>query len=207
MPRNPRRRPQRSSRFRPSVASLESRLVLSAVGAGANVADVLSYHGDNSRTGTDTTETTLSPSTVNATSFGKLFSDKVDGQVYAQPLYVESLKMSDGTVHSVLFVATENDSVYALDATSPTAGPNHDGVLWHDSFVNPAQGITPVSSNDVDVTDIMPNIGITGTPVIDPATNALYLVAATKVTTAIGGVNEVGRRFDERGAFAGLPDR
>ncbi len=103
--------------------------------------------------------------------------------------------MADGKVHSVIFVATENDSVYALDATNPTAGPKHDGVLWHDSFINPAKGITPVSSNDVDVTDIKPNIGITGTPVIDPATNALYLVAKMKTTSKTGAVNYVQKLY------------
>ena len=192
MPRNDRHQSKRSARFRPLVAALEARLVLSAasatVGAGTHAADVLSYHGDNSRTGTTTNETTLTSATVNSTTFGKLFSDSVDGQVYAQPLYVQSIKMADGKIHSVLFVATENDSVYALDATNPTAGPRHNGVLWHDSFINPARGITPVSSNDVDVQDITPSIGITGTPVIDPATNALYLVAKMKTTTRTGAV-------------------
>ncbi len=183
MTRCPSRRTRPSNRCRPTLAALKSRLVLSgsAIGAGANAADVLAYHDDNSRTGSVTNETTLTPTTVSPTTFGKLFSYPVDGQVYAEPLYVQSLGMSDGQVHGVVFVATENDSVYALDAVDPTAGPNHDGVLWHDSFINPGQGITPVTSTDVGVTDLTPNIGITGTPVIDPATNALYLVAKTKV--------------------------
>jgi len=88
--------------------------------------------------------------------------------------------MADGRLHSVLFVATENDSVYALDANNPKAGPRHDGVLWHVSFINPARGVTTVSSNSVGVQDITPQIGITGTPTIDPATNAIYLVAKTE---------------------------
>ncbi len=73
MPRNPRRPHQRSSRFRPTVSTLESRLVLSAatVGAGTHAADVPSYHNNSSVTGTTTTETALTPTTVNSTSFGK----------------------------------------------------------------------------------------------------------------------------------------
>ena len=196
MPRNPRRSPRRSFRFRPSAAVLESRLVLSAtVGAGTHAADVLSYHNNDGRTGSDTTETTLTPSTVTPTTFGKLFSDSVDGQVYAQPLYVQSLKMADGKVHSVLFVATENDQVYALDATSPTAGPAHNGVLWHVSLDNPSKGIIPVTSAEVDVDDITPNIGITGTPVIDPSTGALYVVAKMQVTSKTKATQYVQKLF------------
>src|SRR3981189_187196 len=105
--------------------------------------DVLTYHNDTSRTGANLNETTLTPQNVNASSFGKLFHYDVDGQVYAQPLEVSQLSIG-GQVHNVLFVATENDSVYALDANNPTAGPRHDGVLWQDSFIDPAKGVTPV---------------------------------------------------------------
>jgi len=68
-------------------------------------------------------ETTLTPQNVNASSFGKLFSYTLDGFVYAQPLEVSQLRMGDGKLHNVLFVATENDSVYALDAKRPDRGP------------------------------------------------------------------------------------
>src|SRR6202035_5144936 len=132
--------------------------------------DVLTYHNDTSRTGANLNETTLTPQNVNASSFGKLFSYKVDGQVYAQPLEVSQIRMSDGQVHNVLFVATENDSVYALDANDPTAGPRHNGVLWQDSFIDPAHGVTPVPFQDVEIEDIRPTLGITGTPVIDRGT-------------------------------------
>jgi len=85
--------------------------------------------------------------------------------------------MGDGKVHNILIVATENDSVYALDANSPTAGPRHDGVLWHDSFIDPAHGVTPVPFQDVETGDIRPVLGITGTPVISRSTNMLYVVS------------------------------
>src|SRR5262245_59116446 len=129
------------NRFRPAVESLDGRVLPSAPAAGV---DVLTYHNDDSRTGANLNEATLTPQNVNASNFGKLFSYKVDGYVYAQPLVVSGLRMGDGKVHNVLFVATENDSVYALDGNNPTAGPRHDGVLWQDSFIDPKHGVTPV---------------------------------------------------------------
>src|SRR5258708_16822916 len=88
--------------------------------------------------------------------------------------------MGDGKVHNVLVVATENDSVYAFDANDPTAGPRHNGVLWQDSFINPAKGITAVPSQDEDTNGIFPTFGITGTPVIDKSTNTIYVVSVVK---------------------------
>ena len=104
--------------FRPSVTSLECRSLLSLISPtqdtgplAAGATDVLTSRNDNSRTAADLNETTLTPQNVNASSFGKLFHYTVDGYVYAQPLVVSQLLMSDGLVHNVLFVATENDSI------------------------------------------------------------------------------------------------
>src|SRR2546421_10775438 len=172
--------------FRPRGESLEGRWLPSGVspmrdtGSSAALVDVLTYHNDDSRTGANLNETTLTPQNVNASSFGKLFDYKLDGYVYAQPLEVSGLRMSDGKVHNVLFVATQNDSVYALDANSPTAGPRHDGVLWQDIFIDPKNGVTPVLSQDVESTDIRPVLGITGTPVIGRASNTLFVVSRVK---------------------------
>ena len=141
--------------------------------------DVLTYHNDTSRTGANLNETILTPQNVNASDFGKLFSYDLDGQVYAQPLVVSNLRI-DGKVHNVLFVATENDSVYALDADNPTVGPHHNGVLWHTSFINPAKGITPVPEQDVQNSGVGPTYGITATPVIDLATKTIYVVSQEK---------------------------
>ena len=137
--------------------------------------DVLTYHYDNLRDGVDSDETTLTPHNVNSTSFGKLFSVSVDGDVYAQPLYKSNLLMPDGTIHDVMFVATANDSLYAIDANSGV-------VLWQDSFINPSEGIIPVPSADTGCNDIYPEIGITGTPVIDASTSTIYLVSNVKNT-------------------------
>jgi hypothetical protein len=128
---------------------------------------VLTYHNDGQRTGLNANETILSPSNVNASSFGKQFSYPVDGQVYAQPLFVSSLSNIAGSVHNVVFVATEHNSVYAFDADglSPKA-------LWQKNFG------PPVASSAVE--GVSPEKGITGTPVIDGTTDTLYVVAETQ---------------------------
>ena len=122
-------------------------------------------------------------------TFGLLFSYPVDGQVYAQPLYMSNVTLPDGSVHNIVFVETEHDSVYAFDANNPTAGPNGNGILWQDSFIDPANGITTIAAADVNCTVISPEIGITDTPVIDPSTDIMYFVAATKVTATDGTVS------------------
>jgi hypothetical protein len=134
---------------------------------------MLTYHNDNMRTGENLSETILTPSNVDAQEFGKLAQLHVDGAVYAQPLYKANVAIPNRGTHNVLFVATENDSVYAFDADTYA-------LLWHDSFIDPAIGITPVSYQDVGSDDIVPEIGITGTPVIDPATNTLFVVDKVK---------------------------
>ncbi len=137
--------------------------------------DVLTYHYDNLRDGVDSDESILTPQNVNSTTFGKLFSVPVDGDVYAQPLYKSDLLMPDGTTHDVMFVVTEHDSLYAIDA-------NNGAVLWQDSFIDPANGIIPVPSDDTLTDDITPEVGITGTPVIDASTSTIYLVSNVKDT-------------------------
>ncbi len=129
---------------------------------------MLTYHNDNSRTGQYLDETTLTPSNVTSTTFGKLFAETVDSYVYAQPLFLPGLTIG-GAVHDVVFVATEMNSVYAFDAT--TKGP----ALWH---VNVG---TALSCSDLDdCGDLVPGAGITGTPVIDPSTQTMYLVSLVK---------------------------
>ena len=133
---------------------------------------------DNSRQGIQSQETLLTPSNIGFSMFGKLFSLPVMGHVYAQPLYLSGLQMADGSKHNVLIVATEQDNIYAFDADGNNPAQ---GYLWRDSLVGANE--TWVSWNDVHSSDIYPDIGITGTPVIDPTTNTLYVVAKSKTQT------------------------
>ena len=149
-------------------------LTLSAVGQ----VSVLTYQYDVSRDGVNPNEIGLTPQNVNVNQFGKLFSYPVDGQVYTQPLYVANLNMGSNGTHDVVFVATEHDSVYAFDADGP--GASASGPLWHVSFLNPAAGVTTVPYLDTECTQIVPEIGITGTPAIDRQSGTLYVVAMTK---------------------------
>jgi hypothetical protein len=138
--------------------------------------NLLTYHNDNSSSGQNLAVLKLTPANINSTSFGKLFTTYVDGQVYAQPLVMTNVNITTGPqpgIHNVAVVCTEHDDVYAIDAST--------GVIqWHDSFINPTAGITPVPSPDVNTSDLSPEIGITSTPVIDPATNTLYMTTNTK---------------------------
>jgi phospholipase C len=145
-------------------------IVFTLSSVGAQVA-VTTYHNDNARTGQNLNETILTPSNVNSSSFGKKFSFPVDGQMYAQPLYVPGLTINGGS-HNIVFAATEHDSVYAFDADGKQST-----ALWHVSFINPPS-ITPAISGAGDE-GIAPEIGITGTPVIDLSTATMYLVAMT----------------------------
>lgn len=147
-------------------------VLLFAATAGAQV--VTSQY-DNARTGATTTETILTPRNVNVREFGHLFRIPVDGDVYAQPLYLPRLRLAGGHVRDVLFVATEHGSVYAWDADSATARP-----IWHASFVHPEAGVTSIPFRDLHCPFIRPEVGITPTPVIDPASGTLYVLARTK---------------------------
>ena len=137
---------------------------------------VLTYHNDNGRTGQKTDEQKLSLTTVNSGTFGKLFSVPLDGQVYAQPLYVSHVAIANQGFHNVVFVATEHDSVYAFDADGNTANP-----LWSVNFTNAGQGVTTIAyTKESGVSPIYPEVGITSTPVIDGNTGTLYALAVTE---------------------------
>ncbi len=140
--------------------------------------NVTTQHNDIGRTGQNLSETTLTTSNVNPTQFGKLFSLPVDGEVYAQTLYLSGITIN-GAVHNVVFIATENDYVYAFDAD--TNGGSNASPLWQVSMLiaahGAAAGATPISANTVGTQDISPELGITGTPVIDTSTDTLYVVS------------------------------
>jgi hypothetical protein len=141
--------------------------------------NVTTWHNDIGRTGQNLNETSLNTSNVTTSLFGKLFAQPVDGQIYAQPLYLSGITIN-GAAHNVVFVATEHDSVYAFDADSN--GGSNSAPLWKASMLTAAHGAatgaTTVPSSDIG-SDITPEAGITGTPVIDPASGTLYVVSKT----------------------------
>ena len=150
----------------------------------ARATDVLSYHNDLSSTGQNLTETKLTPGNVNVGSFQKRFATVVDGQVYAQPLYKAAVNITVAPAagaHDTAFVATEHGSVYAIDAAAGT-------ILWKTSVLTVglpgATQVIPVPNSDLGSDDLKPEIGITSTPVIDPAAGVIYVVSKTKQTVS-----------------------
>ncbi len=138
-------------------------------------AQVTTSQYDNARTGANLRETILTPLNVNVNQFGKLFSLRVDGDIYAQPLYLPQVEIPGKGKHNLVFVATEHDSLYAFDAGGQPSTP-----LWHVSFIDPGKHVDTVPSMDVHCPFITPEVGITSTPVIDPDTGTLYVLARTK---------------------------
>lgn len=134
---------------------------------------MFTYKYGNQRLGANTSETVLTPSNVNSSTFGKLFTYSVDGYVYAMPLYVPQISIG-GSTRNVVYIATEHNSVYAFDADGSTTSP-----LWKKTLTSSTE--TTIPQGDVGST-IYPEIGITGTPVIDPNTKTLYAVANTKAS-------------------------
>jgi hypothetical protein len=132
--------------------------------SGASAFVVTTNRYDNARSGVDLQETTLTTANVNADQFGLLFSRTVDGQIYAQPLYVGGLTMADKKVHNIVFVATEHNTVYAFDADDATAT----APLW-------SLNVGPSGTNSCD--NLEPEVGITSTPVIDQTAGTIYFIS------------------------------
>jgi hypothetical protein len=148
--------------------------------APTGTVNVVTRQNDNQHTAQNLQETILTPTNVNSGSFGKIFSYPVDGQVYAEPLYVQGLTMAQGGVHNVVFVATEYDSIYAFDADSAASNPNP---LWHVNFLSPPTVAPVPCSQGSGICQLFPIVGITSTPVINLATNTIYAVVRTQETS------------------------
>ena len=158
-----------------AVSNANASVNASAPVAVTDLAGVYTHHNDNARTGQNLKEYGLTPASVTPSSFGRLFSCPVDGYVYAEPLWVANLNVG-GIIRNVVFIATEHDSVYAFDADSPSCVR-----LWQMNFLG--NGVTTLSPSDINGNgDVVPEIGITSTPVIDPSTNTIYIVPNTRET-------------------------
>ncbi len=180
------RRTKSHRTLRLALERLEPRLVLAT--------NVLSYHMDLQSSGVNNTETQLTVGNVNTSTFGRTSVTPLDGQAYAEPLYVHGVNITAGNfqgVHNVVFAATEHDGLYAIDAS----GGN---ILWYDSFISASipgvaiTGATTISSvpnGDVNSSDINPEIGITGTPTIDLSQNAIFVITKTKQIVPVNSVN------------------
>ncbi len=155
---------------------------------------VYSYHNDLARDGANTQEYALTTSNVNTATFSKLFSCTADGAIYAQPLWIANLTIN-GAKHNVVFVATEHDSLFAFEGDA-----NPCVTLWKVSLIDTNHGATsgevtvPAGTSGYKVGvgngDVTPEVGVTGTPVIDPSTNTLYVVSKS--------MNSVGTSFYQR---------
>lgn len=145
---------------------------------GQGFTGVFTSHNDNARSGQNVNETILTTANVNSAKFGKLFSYAVDGQIYAQPLYVPNVTIPGKGVHNVLYVATQNDSLYAFDADG-----NAPYALWHLSFINLANGVQTIDCITTGIVcNVYPLTGISSTPVIDATTNTIYVLVRTQET-------------------------
>jgi len=160
-----------------ATSVVNSTQTASAIAAVTDLAGVYTYHNDPARDGANTQEYALTPGNVNTTSFGKLASCAVDGAIYAQPLWVANVTLS-GVKHNVLFVTTQHDSLFAFDGDS-----NSCTLLWSISLIDVAHGgsngETSVQSKSLGAGFVLiqPEIGVSGTPVIDASSCILYVVS------------------------------
>jgi len=159
-----------------STTSNSALLSVTAKGPATVGTDVVTSRNDLARTGENLTESILTPANVNSAAFGLLRVLAVDGKVDAQPLYLSQLTVGS-SVHNVVFIATENDSVYAMDADTGAT-------LWHSSVLISGE----VPSDTRNCGQVSPEIGITATPVIDRTAaphGVIYVVAMSKDSSAL----------------------
>jgi hypothetical protein len=143
---------------------------------------VTTWHYDNARSGANPNETILTPQNVNSAEFGELFTQPVDGAVIGQALYLPGVTIAGAGVHNVVYAVTMNDSVYAFDADSATG--NNASPLWQTSFLINGATTVPIALQGCGSTTQWTEVGIVSTPVIDPVSGTLYVVAKTYENSA-----------------------
>ncbi len=154
-------------------------------------AGVLTWHNDNLRDGLNSQETILTPANVSAANgFGVVFSYPVDGYIFGQPLYVPNVNVVGYGMKNVVYVATENDSLYAFDADGVVTTP-----LWQASFINPP-GVVPIPETLVNCPQAGPGYGVTATPVIDPVAGVIYVLAAIYIPQPSGKTSYILHALD-----------
>jgi hypothetical protein len=167
----------------PVISIILSGLLTLTAHAGTPFTAVLTQHNDNARTGDNLAETSLTVTNVNTNTFGLLYSRPVDDEIYAQPLIMTNVTIPSVGVRNLLIIATVNDTVYAYDADDPSVVAPY----WTNSFIQPPN-VVAVSDADLnaigtcggDYQDFDNRMGIVGTPVIDPASGTIYVVARTR---------------------------
>lgn len=186
----------------------------------SDLAGVYTYHNDVSRDGANTQEYALTPQNVQ-NHFGKLFSCQTDGAIYAQPLWVAGVTVN-GAPHNVVYVATEHDSLYAFDADASPCQK-----LWSVSLIDTAHGgnagetsvpdtaagisppagtppkgaptpLSPLVGGSQASGDQAPEVGVTGTPVIDPASGTLYVVSKSVLCSPSPCTSTGNNKFYQR---------
>ena len=154
------------------IAVLTAASVIGAAGAArAQTANVLTQKYNIARTGAQLNETILTPANVTPNTFGRLYARTVDAQIIAQPLYVSNVSIPRLGVRNVVYVVTRANTVFAFDADSTDTNPA-DGLVWSTPVtVEPAAVVPGMCSETVGP------VGVNSTPVIDPATNTMFLVS------------------------------
>ena len=164
--------PNRSRNFSAPITLALSALIFFTATLATGQTSITTYHVDNNRTGWNSHETILTPANVGPTTFGLLKSVRLNDQVDSQPLFVPGVTITAGShqgVHDVVYVATESNTIYAIDAEAGT-------VLLSPNFGTPVSYPLGCNNNG-------PNVGINSTPVIDLSSNTLYVVVYTQDST------------------------
>lgn len=166
-----------SLRLSPLSVSVCLAIFFISSGVAHSQVAVTTWHYDNARTGANTNETKLDPGSVKPGSFGKVFTQPVDGAIIGQALYLPNVTIPGAGTHNVVYVATMHDSVYAFDADD--ANGANASPLWQTSFLTNDAKTVPITMQGCGKVTGWAEVGVLSTPVIDPLAGKLYVVAKT----------------------------